>query len=96
MDFSVVDEGELARNYTSRGGKAEVKSAESAAQEQRELSTLMVVYTTPSDIPPSPREPSDLHSGETVPEESFGEPSELTKVRIPRILMMWYVLTYSV
>lgn len=81
VDFSVIDPGELARNYTNRGGKAEVKSDERKVQEQREMSTLMVIYTTPSDIPPSPREPSEPFTGDTLMEESFGAPNEQTKVR---------------
>lgn len=79
-DFSVVDEEQLARNYSNRGGRKEIESEERAAQEQRELSTLMVVYTNHSDIPFSPREPSDPFSGESVKEESFGAPSEETQV----------------
>ncbi|KAF6218492.1 hypothetical protein HO133_005841 [Letharia lupina] len=81
VDFSVIDPSELARNYTSRGGKAEVKSDERTAQEQREFSTLMVIYTTPSDIPSSPREPSDPFTGDTLMEDSFGPPAEQTKTR---------------
>lgn len=69
-----------------------MKSDERRAQEQRELSTLMVIYTTPSDIPSSPREPSEPFAGETSMEESFGAPIEQTKVylvwmqRIPTVL----------
>ena len=80
IDFSVVPFEELERNYTTRGGKVELKSREREVQNQRELSTLMVVYTTPFDIPPSPREPSDPYSGESVTEQAFGMPSDETKV----------------
>lgn len=80
VDFSVVALEELERNYTTRGGKLEIKSREREVQEQRELTTLMVIYTTPSDIPPSPREPSDPYSGDTVIEQTFGMPSDETKV----------------
>ena len=81
IDFSVLPSEELAKNSTSRGGKAEITSPERAVQEQRELNTLMVVYSTHSDIPTSPREPSDPYSGEQVKEESFGQPYEAyTKV----------------
>ena len=72
IDFSDLPADELAKNSTSRGGKAEIISPERAAQDQRELNTLMVVYSTHSDIPPSPREPSDPYSGEHKIEESFG------------------------
>ena len=80
IDFSVIGAYELARNYTSRGGNAEITSEERARQEQRELSTLMVVYSSNFDIPSSPREPSDIFSGEHSTEESFGPPMEKTKV----------------
>lgn len=79
-DFSVIDADELARNYTSRGGNVEIKSDERAAQEKRELDNLMVIYTTYSDIPPSPREPSEPYSGESTIEQIFGTPIEETKV----------------
>ena len=80
IDFSVIEVHELARNYTSRGGNAEITSEERARQEQRELTTLMVVYSSSPDIPPSPREPSDIFPGEHSTEESFGSPIEQTKV----------------
>ena len=83
IDFSIIDDQELARNYTSRGGKVQVQSSERATQEQRELSTLMVVYTNPSDVPFSPREPSDPFSGQSVEEETFGAPTEETQVNDP-------------
>ncbi len=80
VDFSSVDELELARFYTSRGGKAEIKSHEQAVQEQREQATLMVIYTSDSNIPPSAREPSDTFTGDTLMEEAFGPPEDQTKV----------------
>lgn len=80
VDFSVVDEQELARNCTSRGGKAEIKSPEQAVQEQREQATLMVIYTSDSNVPPSAREPTDTFTGDTLMEESFGPPNDQTKV----------------
>ena len=53
---------------------------ERAIQEQRELSTLMALYTSLSDVPASPREPIDSFAGEAGKEESFGPPTEETKV----------------
>ena len=82
VDFSVVPPEELERNYVTCGGKVEIKSPEHEVQEQRELTTLMVIYTTPSDIPPSPREPSDSYPSNSVIEQSFGMPSDETKVFI--------------
>lgn len=80
VDFTVIEPEELERNCITRGGKAEVKSGERAVQEQREQSTLMVIYYTPSDIPSCPREPPDPFSGDVSTEQPFGDPTEETKV----------------
>lgn len=82
IDFTVVDEQELARNYTNRGGKAEIQSPERVVQEQREQATLMTIYTNDLDIPSSAREPSDTFSGDVLMEEEFGAPIEQTKVSL--------------
>ena len=58
----------------------EVKSHERAVQEQRELTTLLAFYASLSDIPSSPREPSDPYTGEPMVERAFGTPQEETKV----------------
>ncbi|MCJ1437640.1 hypothetical protein MMC27_007027 [Xylographa pallens] len=81
VDFSVVETEELARNCSTRGGNVEVRSSERAIQEQRELTVLMAFYTSLSDVPPSPREPTDPYSGESSTELMFGAPSDETKRR---------------
>lgn len=53
-----------------------MKSEERVVQDQRERTTLMVIYTSPYDIPSSPREPSESHSGDHLMEETFGTPIE--------------------
>ncbi len=83
VDFSVIEPEEIERNSVTKGGKAEVKSRERGVQEQREQTTLMVIYTTPLDIPSTPREPSDPFSGEMMIEQSFGDPTEETRVSLP-------------
>lgn len=80
VDFSVVPPDELNRNFASRGGKHTSESEEKAIQEQREMNTLMVVYTSSSDIPPSPREPLEQDTDDFSPEQSFGPPTDETKV----------------
>lgn len=85
VDFTVIEPEELERNCITRGGNAEVKSRERAIQEQREQSTLMVIYTTLSDIPSSPREPPDPFSGDISTEQPFGDPTEETKVYFPEV-----------
>ncbi|KAK4693150.1 hypothetical protein P7C71_g4195, partial [Lecanoromycetidae sp. Uapishka_2] len=76
IDFSVLGDTVQDQNFTSRGGRNEAKSEERAVQDQRERTTLMVIYTNPSDIPSSPREPSAPHSGDHLMEETFGMPIE--------------------
>ena len=80
VDFSGIDSAELARNCSTRGGSVKVKSYERAVQEQRELTTLMEFYPTYSDIPATPKEPSDINVGSFVEECMFGSPSDETKV----------------
>ncbi|KAL8933879.1 MAG: hypothetical protein Q9216_006170 [Gyalolechia sp. 2 TL-2023] len=81
VDLGVVPPEELNRNYTSRGGRQSPESEEKAVQEQREMNTLMVIYTSSSDIPPSPREPIEQDSDDFSPEQSFGSPDAETKAR---------------
>ncbi|KAI4720410.1 hypothetical protein E4T48_03350 [Aureobasidium sp. EXF-10727] len=72
-DFSSVDAEERKRNYNRyAGGELQPESAERTKREQYEASTLMVFYTDPSDIPPSPREPADPYNGEEVTTKAFG------------------------
>lgn len=95
MDFSLIEREERDRNCSTRGGLVEVKSQERAIQEQRELSTLMVVYTSIADIPPSPRETSDPYTGEHSEELSFGPPNEKTKVAELPPLLFFTVAKYT-
>lgn len=89
----MIEPEELERISVTKGGKVEVNSRERAIQEQRELTTLMVIYTTPSDIPSTPREPPDPYSGDVVIEQSFGEPSEETRVSLQFVVEAVFLLT---
>lgn len=80
-DFSEIEDAERERNYITRGGHLEPDSPESKVQEQRESSMLMVVYTSISDIPSSPKEPTVEDSQMRVEESKFGEPLPSTKTR---------------
>jgi hypothetical protein len=82
IDFSDLEQEERMRNYSKRGGTQAAKSAERLAQEHREANSLMVFYTSPSDIPPSPKEPplpSVIEDAESA-EVPFGEPDDQIKV----------------
>ena len=84
---------ERDNQYISRGGTKVPESEEKAVQEQREMTTLMVIYTSPLDIPPSPREPADQDSEAFEPPENFGPPNDDTKVKSGRTLNSELLLT---
>ena len=67
IDFSDIDDGERERNYVKcGGGKLDAESAERSVRDYYEANNLIVVYTSPEDIPPNPREPADPYNGEPV------------------------------
>ncbi|RHZ48883.1 uncharacterized protein CDV56_103618 [Aspergillus thermomutatus] len=93
MDYSEpseIDKGDMtsddrSRNYIKRGGTQEPTSPEKQAQDHREATTLMVFYTSPADIPSSPKEPPQPDAEEPVTEvTSFGELPDHIKVRQER------------
>jgi hypothetical protein len=57
IDFLVLSEGVLERNFTTRGGNATFRTRQQEIQERREDRELMVVYTDEKDIPWTPKEP---------------------------------------
>ncbi|PYI07895.1 hypothetical protein BO78DRAFT_417189 [Aspergillus sclerotiicarbonarius CBS 121057] len=91
---SEIDNGEItpddrARNYIKRGGTQEAESPEKKAQEHREATTLMVFYTSPADVPSTPKEPPPPDAEETVPEVAcFGELPDHVKARQERYFAM--------
>lgn len=78
VDFSTIDQEERDRLYIPYGGgKLQPDSAERATREQYERDNLIVIYSSPSDIPPNPREPTDLFNGDQGgPLREFGVPPE--------------------
>ena len=76
IDFSDISEGERSKNYRPHGGgNKDPDSPESEAQKRYEDGTLIVIYTHPSDIPPTPREPADPFSGDSSEMVEIGLPS---------------------
>ncbi|MCJ1326469.1 hypothetical protein MMC10_003133 [Thelotrema lepadinum] len=73
VDFSALPGQAQSDNFDKYGGKRVALSPERFIQEQRELTTLIAIYSLASDIPYSPREPTDPHSGPLQEEKSFGE-----------------------
>lgn len=78
IDFSSLEKGTTyGQCYSTRGGQLQVRSPEAKTQERREGLELMVVYTDPKDIPPSPKEPHQFDgSGNVQQERQFKEPAE--------------------
>jgi hypothetical protein len=84
VDFSVVSAEERERNYEPYGGgRVKPRCPEKEVQESREKSTLMVFYSQPSDIPPSPRELVDTSAQESTPVKEFGLPPQWVLNRCP-------------
>ncbi|KAJ5561323.1 Zinc finger CCCH-type [Penicillium sp. DV-2018c] len=72
-------------SFIKRGGPQLPTSPEKEAQELRESTTLMVFYTSPADMPDTPKEPPAPDSDEVVPEVvPFGEPPDSVKARQER------------
>jgi hypothetical protein len=78
-------EEQKGANFIKRGGGQQPFSPEKAAQDHRESTTLMVFYTSPADVPPSPKEPPAPEADEVIPDEvPFGELPDQIKARQER------------
>ncbi|KAJ5120181.1 Zinc finger CCCH-type [Penicillium atrosanguineum] len=81
----IESEEQKGANFIKRGGEQQPSSPEKAAQEHRESTTLMVFYTSPADVPSSPKEPPAPDAEEIVPDEvPFGEIPDHIKTRQER------------
>lgn len=77
----IESEDQEKANFIKRGGSQQPPSPEKEAQDSREATTLMVFYTSPADVPSSPKEPPAPDSDEVVPDEvPFGELPDDIKV----------------
>lgn len=60
IDLSDVSKStRFGPTYVTRGGDKTFTTSDQQAQQRREALELMVVYTNPEDIPPSPKEPTN-------------------------------------
>jgi hypothetical protein len=85
IDLADIEDG----NYIKRGGAQQPVSPEKTAQEHREATTLMVFYTSPADVPPTPKEPPPSDAEESAAEVlSFGELPDHVKARQERYYAM--------
>ncbi|RAH40643.1 uncharacterized protein BO95DRAFT_468561 [Aspergillus brunneoviolaceus CBS 621.78] len=87
IDFEDMPYEERGRNFIKRGGIEVPESAERKAQEYREATTLMVFYTSPADVPSTPKEPPPPDNEEpTTVAVSFGEVPDHVKARQNRYI----------
>jgi hypothetical protein len=87
VDFSGLEHDSRVQNFIKYGGTQKPESPETEAQARREENTLMVVYTLPSEVPSTPKEPPTLSDEEDyTPLTSFGEPTEQTRSREAKYL----------
>lgn len=81
FDFQVPMDG----NFIKTGGPLVPTSPEKEAQNHREATTLMVFYTSPADMPDTPKEPPSPDPEEIVPDVvPFGELPDIVKARQDR------------
>ena len=81
--MDVLDSRE--QNFTKRGGVKEADSAQRKIQEEREATSLMVIYLDPSEIPSTPDEPSGTEYDEDLnfePEGILGAPPDWVLVSL--------------
>ncbi|KAI3393792.1 hypothetical protein diail_3613 [Diaporthe ilicicola] len=70
INFSLIPQDRRNKQYVTRGGLASFETDQQKAIAERENKELMVIYTDPSDIPPTPKSPhtqpqedTDMQSG---------------------------------
>lgn len=85
-DETLGDESPHKTNYPKYGGSMKLDSRANEAQDKYEQDTLMAIYTSKADRPPTPKEPDDSKDDEgdfepAEPETPFGEPNETTRAR---------------
>ncbi|GAB7358765.1 hypothetical protein MBLNU230_g3992t1 [Neophaeotheca triangularis] len=87
IDFSNVGEDARNSNYAPYGGGVnQPEFKHKAALDEHETSTLMVHYTSNSEIPDNPKEPIEPYSGELPqPVTDFGKPPDELMRRHERI-----------
>ena len=71
QEIEVEDVSAVAENYKPYG-PLDPQCPERDVQQEREASTLVAVYTDPSDIPSSPNEPGSGSEGMAVDVKNFG------------------------
>ncbi|KAI1270657.1 hypothetical protein F5Y18DRAFT_369108 [Xylariaceae sp. FL1019] len=65
IDFSCLSQSRRNKNYTTCGGVRPIESAQKKIMEEYENRELMTIYTTLSEIPPTPRSPTTKSASES-------------------------------
>ncbi|CAJ2502224.1 Uu.00g096180.m01.CDS01 [Anthostomella pinea] len=65
-DFSSVDQQQRGKVFVTRGGLREVQSEQKKIMDEYENRELMAIYTTPSEIPDTPRSPPNKATERSV------------------------------
>jgi hypothetical protein len=77
IDFSSLEkQTRLGPIYTTRGGSLTFSTPEQKTQQRREEVELVAIYTDPSEIPPSAKEPPQLDGSREVQERELKLPNE--------------------
>lgn len=78
VDFSDIDDQQRSKSYVTRGGQQTFSTPQQEIQNRHESTELMVVYTDPSDIPPSAKEPpvSNDKVDQGAEEKFLGQPTD--------------------
>lgn len=76
VDLSTLDKNTTyGPSYITRGGNVKFITPEQQEQERREANELLVIYSDPSEIPPSAKEPSAANDGATAMARQLKHPT---------------------
>lgn len=76
IDFSPLQkQHHFGTNYVTRGGDLTFTTPEQRTQQRREEVELVAIYTDPSDIPPSAKEPPQFDGSREAPEQELKLPT---------------------
>ena len=84
IDFDVLPQDKRGQTFVTRGGFKTFHTEQQKFMEDRETKELMVIYTDPADIPPTPKSPAyepSLESDSSANTITLPESSEYEEIR---------------
>jgi len=84
IDFDVLPQDKRERTFVTRGGFKTFHTEQQKFMEDRESKELMVIYTDPADIPPTPKSPAyepSLENDSSANTITLPEGSEYEEIR---------------